>query len=317
MDMNLYKQTFDSIRISDEAIEKALENLREQDTVGKVEMTKITKHRITKISLFAASLALVIALGAVLIPNVLRRSNRSFTIMANAAELNDKSFTTFAGFKPDGGSCSSESYEQQISVDLQVKGEDIDTIEYHVNNAVFALDSTKDVFVNKYEPVDWFNEWHTYISNLSEKELKERYGEGEYGNERTEFEAYRGYMVTYDNQPQTDNNSEFKIDTVGLCSGIKADESTEIADALKTIVDEEIKRDDIEFKGSMKEYLKKYPYSQEYINAYKTVYSELYDDVTITVTVHYKDGSTGTQTIKLKGDYDINSDTLPVGAIIV
>lgn len=317
MDMNQYKQTLDSIRISDEAIEKALANLRENDTVGKVEMTNTKKHRFNKIAVLAASMAVVIALGALFVPNVLNKSERRFTITANAAELNDKDFTTIADFKPDGASYGKESYEQQISVDLQVEGKDIETVEYHADNAVFALDSTKDIFVKKYEPVDWFNEWHTYISNLSEKELKKRYGEGEYGNERTEFEAYKGYMVAYNNQPKTDKNSYFKIDTVGLCSGIKAEESTEVANALKTIVDEETKRDNINFNGSMEEYLKRYPYSEKYINAYKTVYSALYDGVTITITAHYKDGSTGTQTIKLKGDYDINSDQIPVSAKII
>ena len=171
--------------------------------------------------------------------------------------------------------------------------------------------------MKKYEPVDWFNEWHTYISNLSEKELKERYGEGEYGKERTEYEAYKGYEVAYNNQPKIDKDSYFKVETVEICSAIKDEDNPEVAKALETIIDYEAKTDEIEFEGSLEERQKQFKYPQEYIDAYKLIYSELYDNVTITVTAHYKDGSTGTQTLQLKADFDIDSEELPVSAKIV
>ena len=89
MDKKLYKESLDSIRISDEAVEKAIKRLRGADTVAKVNVMKKTAKKFTAVGALAASIAVILILGTVFFPSVQNQNGAQragFSIIANAAE---------------------------------------------------------------------------------------------------------------------------------------------------------------------------------------------------------------------------------------
>lgn len=157
MDKKLYKDTIDSIRISDEAVEKAIKNLKQPDAVGKVIKMKKSKHRFIKsIGAVAAALALIIGAGAIFnlgsVPE--QGTSNSFFITANAAATDDEAvritneFTTIGSVKPKLNSICSRTPAPDapervanITVDADFNfncvGDNVKTITYKVNNGDF------------------------------------------------------------------------------------------------------------------------------------------------------------------------------------
>ena len=109
MDKKLYKESLDSIRISDEAVEKAIKRLRGADTVAKVNVMKKTAKKFTAVGALAASIAVILILGTVFFPSVQNQNGAQragFSIIANAAEketLSKNEFKTIAVFGQNGG----------------------------------------------------------------------------------------------------------------------------------------------------------------------------------------------------------------------
>ena len=311
MDKKLYRKTVDSIRLSDAALERTLRSLREADTVGKVTAMTDTKKRFSlkKASVIAAALAVAIILGAVFAPQILNRPDRSFTITANAAELTDSGFVTVCDFDYGGGGGGSDKLINDFQADFKVEGKNIESVRYDISggNAVFGLDSTKDIFTGKYNPVDWFNENGSYITNLMDPDddgddeaYTDWLSSSEDGNRQTEFEAYRGYSVSYDNQT-AEKLKESDYGAVGVFASVKAEDGKEIADALKTVVGFDFNFD---YDGKNADKIRaENPEIEEYEKAVSYLCSKMFDNVTITVTVTYKDGSTGYQTIGLRTDF--------------
>ncbi|MBR1731691.1 MAG: hypothetical protein IJ725_04590 [Ruminococcus sp.] len=159
MDMNLYKQTLDSIRISDEAIEKALTNLREKDTVGKVEMTK-TKRRfnIKAGSAIAACLVMIVAFSAIF--GSIGKS--SFVIKADAAEVTKDSFVTAGTLQVNGDGLTykvndKKALEGEVHFlcNLSVDGDNIDTVSYSVENGAIEMLETDTIISYKGKSYDF------------------------------------------------------------------------------------------------------------------------------------------------------------------
>ena len=309
MDKKLYKESLDSIRISDEAVEKAIKRLRGADTVAKVNVMKKTAKKFTAVGALAASIAVILILGTVFFPSVQNQNGAQragFSIIANAAvkeTLSKNEFKTIAVFGQNGGTSSYPELTADFSADLNVEGKDIDTITYTINNGVFGLDTTKDWFVEMNEPEDFFNEWGVYISNDNDWDFPE--GEP-YRQHHTEYAGYKSFTVKYDNQP-------IKPERVDICSsvlvlsGIRLDEDEEAAKALK-IVDNwgDNSPVNIEYKSE------DYPMTEEYIKAQKLLYSRFFDATTITVTANYKDGHQEKETLQLHVSSDPDSYPLPV-----
>ena len=134
--MKTYKNAMDKIKASDDFKAQTAEKLVENQE-------KKNKFRFAPIAAIAASLAVVIALGAVFFP--MSKENKSFVITANAAELNDNSFTTIGELPASGWWTEWDDNNSIISAGaeadfmLSVKGENIKEITYSIENGAFAV----------------------------------------------------------------------------------------------------------------------------------------------------------------------------------
>lgn len=134
--MKTYKNAMDKIKTSDDFKVQTAEKLVENQE-------KKSKFRFAPIVAIAASLAVVIALGAVFFP--MSKENKSFVITANAAELNDNSFTTIGELPASGWWTEWDDNNSIISAGaeadfmLSVKGENIKEITYSIENGAFAV----------------------------------------------------------------------------------------------------------------------------------------------------------------------------------
>ncbi|MCR5653938.1 MAG: hypothetical protein K6F88_09110 [Ruminococcus sp.] len=102
------------------------------------------KIRFIPIAAVAASLALVVALGAIFFPT--SENNNSFIITANAAELNSNSFTTIGELPASNWRADVDENEIYVIADfaLEVKGENIKNVTYTIDNGAFAVPDAND-----------------------------------------------------------------------------------------------------------------------------------------------------------------------------
>ena len=116
--MKTYKNALDKIRAGEtfklQTVNMLVENKRRNK-----------KFRFVPVAAIAASLAVVIALGAVFFP--LSTDSKSFVITANAAELSANNFTTIGELPANGWRADVEESEIYVIADfaLKVKGENI------------------------------------------------------------------------------------------------------------------------------------------------------------------------------------------------
>lgn len=135
--MKTYKNAMDKIKASDDFKAQTAEKLVENQE-------KKNKFRFSPIAAIAASLAVVIALGAVFFP--MSKENKSFVITANAAELNDNSFTTIGELPANNWRADVDENEIYVIADfaLEVKGENIKNVTYTIDNGAFAVPDAND-----------------------------------------------------------------------------------------------------------------------------------------------------------------------------
>ncbi len=134
--MRTYKNALDKIKASESFKNETVNMLVERQSRSR-------KYRFAPIAAIAASLAVVIALGAIFIP--MTKSHNSFVIKANAAELNKNSFTTIGELPASGWWTEWDDNNSIISAGaeadfmLSVKGENIKEITYSIENGAFAV----------------------------------------------------------------------------------------------------------------------------------------------------------------------------------
>ena len=130
--MKTYKNALDKIRAGEtfklQTVNMLVENKRRNK-----------KFRFVPVAAIAASLAVVIALGAVFFP--LSKDSKSFVITANAAELSANKFTTIGELPANGWRADVEESEIYVIADfaLKVKGENIKKVTYTIDNGAFAI----------------------------------------------------------------------------------------------------------------------------------------------------------------------------------
>lgn len=143
-----YYSTIDSLKPSRKAVDAAVANALRLEKSGKViEMKPANnKKKLTAIGTIAASLALIIALGAVFFPH-----GNSLVLKVNAAELSDKSFSAIAKLNRDGGSHmitdegaerKSEIITNDFAFDLDCVGDNIKSYTCEVKNGSFVIGDT-------------------------------------------------------------------------------------------------------------------------------------------------------------------------------
>lgn len=141
MKKNIYTQTVSKIKVPDELLNSALENIRNADNVSDkiINISKPkTKSKIFKLTgSVAAVLAVVIAFGAVYFPGTAH--NSSFVLKANAAELTSETYINIgnleqtskgAGFSVNEGIIEINNMSGQFNLDFQCIGDNIETITY-------------------------------------------------------------------------------------------------------------------------------------------------------------------------------------------
>ncbi|MBQ7505258.1 MAG: hypothetical protein IJT79_08085 [Ruminococcus sp.] len=138
--MKTYKNAINKIKASESFKAQTAEMLVCQQANKK-------KFRFAPVAAIAASLAVVIALGAVFFP--MSKENKSFVITANAAELNDNSFTTIGELPANNWRADVEKNEIYVIADftLEVKGENIKNITYTIDNGAFAVPDNNDKLI--------------------------------------------------------------------------------------------------------------------------------------------------------------------------
>lgn len=274
-----YLKAIDSLVPREESVEKTIEAITKAEQSGKVIEMKTTKkyRKFTAIGAVAASLALVIALGALFYPAAIKKAKNGtlsssstakqngFFITANAAEatsdeakpekITSDKFVKIGKFVPsigfatydvgDNGDKFNGRMVGLFNYDLRCEGENIDKVTYKIDNSTFCIKNGYKPVIEKDGKNDLFK---SYSLNVGET--------GEYG-------AYYSYTVDYDNQPDLSKYEEDIKAPLQILGAVNYEEATD-SDA------------------NWSEY-----------------YNSIFKDTVITVTATFKDGSKQSQKLQL------------------
>lgn len=239
------------------------------------------KIRFIPIAAVAASLALVVALGAIFFP--ISKDNKSFVITANAAELNNNSFTTIGELPASGWwtkmNFSEGASEHGLDVGtgitngtrsdfmLNVEGKNIEKITFSIENGAIAVpDKNKKLLSSKKAP------------------------DIDYALQNKDRTLYSEITTSYDNQINPINDN---VDIVFY--------TYENDDELRKIV-----KDFVEIE-------EKTPWVGE-INPDKAkectqkFFEAVIDNCKLEVKVVYNDGTTQTRRVALKTDIEVKTE---------
>lgn len=280
-----YFKAIDSLIPREKSVEKTIEAITKAERSGKVIEMKATKRyrKFTSIGIAAASLALVIALGAIFYPNAVKTAEtkpssstvvkqNGFFITANAAEatsdeaapqkITSHKFVKIGKFTPsvgfvtydvgDNGDNSNNRIAGLFNYNLRCEGDNIDKITYKIDNSTFCIK-------NGYKPV---------IDKDGQNDLFKMYGLTV--GEKDEYGAYYSYTVDYNNQPDLskyeDSSNIAPLQILGAVS-----EDNERGTTVKT-------------HGNAK---------------WSKYYDSIFKDTVIMVTATFKDGSKQSQKLRL------------------
>lgn len=272
MSRNLYKETFDRIKISEEAINKALETSRNYDNSKSTKKNKIIKFK--AISMIAASLAVVIALTAVL--SGLTGGN-SFVLTAYADEITNESYVSIGEkidnsggsliYLPNGTVHITEVFDFFVHCD----GKNIKSISYTANNCKFLVDTEYDGILS----------YSHYSNNYGDMDIMEKTTCSSYTiayDKQPVYENYRSTKCTCDNHIEV-TEEEFENEYSNYLPPI----SLAIEVNFPMVIPEE--EEDI---------------SKYYYDSVDKVYDKIINgvlDYTVDITVNYDNGETDTQTL--------------------
>ena len=267
--MKTYKNAVDKIKASDSFKSETVQMLVDRQTNSR-------RFRFAPVAAIAASLALVIALGAMFFP--MSGSKNSFTITANAAELNQNEFKTF-GELPASGWWSNWDFDTndfnaeltngtRSDFMLDVEGKNIEKVTYKIEHGAFAVPDKNTRLIEKTKAPDF-----------------------DYALQTKGRTLYSEISTSYDNQIDAVNDN---VDVVFY--------TFEDTEELRNIVYEFQKiNEQVPWAGQF-DADKAKKNTQKFFEA-------VIDRCELKVTVAYSDGSTETKTVKLKTDVevDINS----------
>ncbi|MCH5298436.1 MAG: hypothetical protein J1E96_01610 [Ruminococcus sp.] len=296
MDKNLYNQTMDSIRISNEAVENAIKNLKQPDAVGKVIKMKNKKHRFIKpVGAVAAALAIIIGAGIIFNINSMpseQGTHNSFFITANAAATDDeavkitKKFTTIGTVTPTISSWAATTSLSHICVssdfNFNCVGDNIETITYRVKNG----DNDGAISLHKYNNkiVDYGQKKKSFHGGSEWNTVRGVYGRNYY---------YDYVTVNYNNQLDTYYDGS-RLITYYEPTSVK--EGLLMKIFLEEVDDNFDETPDMT-AGEVKERVNKF-------------YQNIFKDTEVIITATFTDGSTESKTLKLGIDnifiYDEN-----------
>lgn len=258
----------------------------------KKEFCVMKKSTIIKALSVAACMALIVT-AIIAVPRFSPKQENSFAIVANAQtaspdEVSEKSFTTMPNIAWENFSLSRERFALPIAFNMSVKGKNIDTVTYKMNNGVFEV-----------------------YSSCKEAKERKKVKNTEYYTWFPGYDSVNEYTVDYNNQPKLKNDDVNNNDMSPVAIPILLTDK-DGADAKKLLdktydVQEEMDKYVSDTAGLI---------SQRDKCLYNMIKYYL-DDKSIDVTAGFKDGSTLTKTIKIgvkyqKGDFSWNNSVFTV-----
>lgn len=309
MKKNIYTQTVNKITVPDELLNSAIENIRNADNSAD-KVININKPK-TKSKIFrltgsvAAVLAVIIAFGAVFFPGT--SGNSSFVLKANAAELSSETYIKVGNLEQSGQSTTFSinndilyisDMSGQFNLDIQCEGDNIETITYTTDfDCGYFVVNTDDVgFISYAAP-----------------ENSTKYGSADIGCPATA----KSCVFDYNNQPASRWDKTVPEDgidgTVPLCVIFCA----ENADRSKYIINikeySKLGNNYSEYKmlkGDYQEIINSYFDSirADYLNSDAEIFK-------IDITATFADGTTETQTLQFRCEYD-GEDTFLTAKIV-
>ena len=318
---NEYTDKINEIKAPQSAVENAVKAALEADKNRKEVIAMPKKSKIIKIVSAAAACALVVTGVAVASnmnsPKPIIHDNsapsqtetsvaKSFSLIVNAAELTEENTVEFSELTMSGVNCmgveamsielvkideNTSKYRAiwypTINFPVVCRGSGIESITYKINNALFVPDENSQL-----------------IEEKSEKSipLSEYYDGIEWNNIKN---TYKSLTISYDDQLKADRIAYIALKPT---SELAIDENDEFAKRALDYLENIPSFDEfVDFKNG-----DKYP---EWSNA--LLKAEI-QDVTIDITVNFKDGTNMTHTIAFIGKYDeIGGSTMPIEVTFV
>ena len=318
---NEYTDKINEIKAPQSAVENAVKAALEADKNRKEVVTMPKKSKIIKIVSAAAACALVVT-GVAVASNMNSQKPiihdnsapsqtetsvvKSFALIVNAAELTEENTVGLSELTMSGvNSMGIESMSVErvgtddktfklravwyptINFPVVCRGSGIESITYKINNALFVT--------NKNLPL---------VEEKSEKDipLSEYYDISDWNDTNN---TYSTFTVSYDEQLKADSIAYIALKPTSKLDIAENDELTKRAlDYLENIPSFD---EYVDFKDG-----DKYP---EWSNA--LLKAEI-QDVTVDITVNFKDGTNTTHTITFIGKYDeIGGSTMPIEVTFV
>lgn len=275
MRRSIYTQTVDSIKAPDRAVRKMLETARGFDKKEKIINMKKLRYGV-----IAASLAAVLALGGIFGLNQISQKSdnakaSSFIMTVNAAEINDKDFTT-VGNLPYSRFSSGSRANAGFNVDFmnKIKGDNIESITYSIKGGAFIItdEYSKKLIGGK----------KSEINTAHEKSKK----------------LYSEITVPYNDQPDGDKNINNEIAFL-LKSDFRADDKENAVLKFEELTAEYADTDFDTLSGLQKE---------EFRIKLENYCNFVLGNNKISVKVKFKDGKTEKKTMEFRSDVRLDSN---------
>ncbi len=301
----LYQNTFDKIHVSDEFLNK-VKNLNEEK--------KNLKFDFRVVSSVAACLVVVI-LSLILINPFGSREN-SFVLKAGAAEIGGDSPVAIANVHPSLTSAGSGVESLTIPFSVFCDGDNIATVKYTVENAVFVFPyEDYDIVMNQYynmvtgELVEDKRTLYPKAAELSDKDYDKIAAEIKVNNGMLDAPQYSSYTLDCEEQKMFEKYDDMQSFPIQLSADMSTEGYTfkwvEYFDLVSDL--SEIHEDEELFNEMLSVYLEET----------QKMYNDMFDEVRIIIEVTYEDGTTESEIFKLSCLRANEEEGFVIGAQIV
>ena len=153
MRKNLYTKTINDIKISENAVNSAIENIySKQSNDNIIDIKKSKNKKVNKVIAASLVAAMLVSGGAFALFSKPAQNQNGFVITAAAAELSKNKPVKIAQINPDYAvGFSYKSYEEVFNIMLSCKGDNISSITYTAKGrSYFTVDSNYTIFMIQY-----------------------------------------------------------------------------------------------------------------------------------------------------------------------
>lgn len=298
MRKNLYTKTINDIKISENAVNSAIENIySKQSNDNIIDIKKSKNKKVNKVIAASLVAAMLVSGGAFALFSQPAQNQNGFVITAAAAELSKNKPVKIAQINPDYAvGFSYKSYEEVFNIMLSCKGDNISSITYTAKGrSYFTVDSNYSDDI--YDTV--------LLTDSEEFMNSDDYSELALLNGKN----YASLSVKYDKQFANKNTAVYEDSPLSMNVYLTANDSETAAAVLKKHDIYCLYSDDALLKNARDDYAellgedfdKGYDVDNynksDLIDMYNELYSQLFEGVSVDVTVKYNDGTEETQTV--------------------